>query len=262
MEQFRYVVEGAIGPESFRVRELLSLFEKLEQAIAIESGIRAGEVEKQSPIRIVSLKPGSFDCAFKTLDRFNVGARKVVAAHQRRDSSFLKPRSIRLLRNVHERFVEQGATTFRLRSEGAEDRLDVSWTAQQLLPEPGPDQFFHGETDLLVFVIRIGGLQRPTAKVRVLDGDYVFTVNLANKEQALQFKEYLYKNVIIKGTARWDRDWELDRFDVLSIFQPPENATVAFENVLHHLNGGISFASDSEVMSRIRGDLEQEEPVR
>lgn len=256
MDEFHFTVEGAIGPESFRVRELSALLEKLEQAIAIESGVRAAEAENQSTIRVLSITRGSFSCAYRALDQFRQGAWKVMEAHLNGEVPRLKPKSIRLLRSFHQKFAEHGAKTFRMSSEAGPERVEAVWPSSRVFPEPGPDQFHYGESDLFVFVIRMGGIKRPTAKVRVLEGNYDTTVELKDMQTALELKPYLYNTAVLRGQARWDRDWDLDRFEVQSVLPPPASAIDAFGAILDRFGGGFDFPHDSDLMRRLSGEPE------
>jgi hypothetical protein len=202
------IVGADITPEKISSRDIGELIASVEQMIAsvVARDNPALQVdERDVVVGLAAIQSGSYVLQFRTVYDTEVAKAYATISQSIVSGNYSKlPRkSIDAIKDIRKISRKYRTSTELWETNGHHTQLaTVSQNTAINLENP----FATNRTTLYGTVISVGGEEPPRARLKLLDGTYLYC-NITRREQlriARQLGERLYQRVGVQGVARWD----------------------------------------------------------
>ncbi len=255
-----------IGPEKIRSRDVGPLIVAIEEMLAVlisrenpELGIESSQVV----IGLADVKRGSYVLDFKTqFPQEAQRAYRIVAnAVNENDYAYLPPKAIKGLESVRD-FARRynGVAEFWDRN-GHGDSYRKLTSISTTTKIDAQITFLKSRTTLYGKVFRVGGEDKPTARIRILSGQ-VINCTLRNEKIAQELGSRLYKRVGLQGIALYDpTNMVLEHFNVENILDyDAKSLTESFSSLYEVVGEYLDPVENlDEIFAGIRYDDDEDE---
>jgi len=249
--QFTFVIDGeGVSPNTVDVRDLFDVVKNLEAALALTAKDSGADESDDLQFSLVDISSGSDTLTFALSDKMYKATSKIAHAVKTQDLTGIPITAHPRIYDLQRKSVTSNwSLGFISNGNGIPDAV--------IRPDGGllKPARIEGQTTLYGKCDRPGGSNPPTARLRLLSGDWI-TVNLRNQQMAIDIGQRLYQVIGLEGVAKWNTEkWALESFKAQKITSYEETEARAAFSILSESAGSFWDKVDpEEYVNEIRSD--------
>ena len=201
-----------VRPETVGIADLLEVLTKFNAALSATAK-HGGMNPDDMQISLTHIEAGSNILTFTTDDKTDQYSQPIIDAINDSDVTTLPAAARRPI-------IDLWKKTCNRSWEGIGVARQNGRTASATI-QPSKPLFehadLHGSTAIVAYIIRVGGEGKPTANIRLSDGEKL-TAGVSTRSVAEHLGELLFKHVEVKGDAVWSvPGWKLTGFVITGV---------------------------------------------